>query len=382
MRLCIITSSYPMHPDDGEAAAGVFVREIALALSRKGVDVTVMTQDRPGESRDDREISVVRFPWSGQGRRLSTLSLSRPRDFMNTVSLMLSGWRCLARLVRERRFDAILAAWAVPAGAWARLARLRFGVPYVTWALGSDIWVYGRKALTRRLVGNILRGAKAVFADGNDLREETERVGGRKCEFLPTTRILPKDNLPRPRLLEGKTHFLFVGRFHSHKGIDVLIEAIKRLPPDRIAGMHFHVFGGGDMAPAIERSIEAYGLGDRVTLGGYIPATTVAGYLADVHAMIIPSRIESIPLVLSDALQMGCPIIVTDVGDMGLLVGGHNAGIVVPPEDPAALAEAISKMAATPRQAFASGIRSLYGLFDVERMSDTLMDTFAARQAE
>jgi glycosyltransferase involved in cell wall biosynthesis len=82
-------------------------------------------------------------------------------------------------------------------------------------------------------------------------------------------------------------------------------------------------------------------------------------------AVLIPSRQESIPVILSDALQLGRPVIVSDVGDMGTLVRRHHAGIVVPPGDSHALAEAMLTLEHIGSEDFATGIHSLNQLFDV-----------------
>ena len=57
---------------------------------------------------------------------------------------------------------------------------------------------------------------------------------------------------------------------------------------------------------------------------------------------MIPSRIESVPLVLGDAIQSGTAVVVTDCGDMGRVVEQHGLGVLVPPEDASAMAEGIA----------------------------------------
>jgi glycosyltransferase involved in cell wall biosynthesis len=376
VRICLITSVYPLHPGDGEAAAGLFARDLALEMRRAGVDVTILTQRRPGTVRDDDGIEVVRFNWSGGGKRLSTLSLSRPVDLFHAFTVMAMGQLALVRLLRRRRFDGVLALWAVPAGVWAWIGNRFFGVPYFCWTLGSDIWVYGRKALFRPLLRRVLRAAARVYADGEELRAETERIGRRSCEFLPTTRMLPKENLPSVPLRPDKVNFLFIGRFHAHKGPDVLLDAIGLIPPARLEDLHFHILGDGEFRPILEDKLARGSYGQAVSLGGYIGAPEAAAYLAAAHALIIPSRVESIPVVLSDALQMGCPVVVTNVGDMGALVGRYGAGLVAPPNDPQALCDAILDMRTRSRAEFAPNIGELYKLFDMGAIAQTLLANF------
>ncbi len=381
LRICIVTSSYPLHPDDGEAAAGHFIRDLALAMGRAGVSVTVLTQARPGEAVDDAGIEVIRFPWSGSGKRLSGLNPASFSDALDVLSVMIGGQIALLRLLRRGRregagYDGVLAMWALPSGLWARVACFFCSVPYVTWTLGSDIWIYGKKALTRPILRSVLKKSRRVYADGEELRADTERLGGRSCDFLPTTRRLPRENLPDISLKPDKINFLFVGRFHPHKGPDLLLQAISLIPEDELAGLYFWIFGDGDLKDTLQAQAATLGLEQALSFGGYISAEVFAAYLQQVHALIIPSRLESIPVVLSDALQMDCPVVVTDVGDMGRLVREHGAGLVAAtPEAPAISAE-IRCMSKEPRGAFSGNIRSLYGLFDMDRISAQLIEDF------
>jgi glycosyltransferase involved in cell wall biosynthesis len=81
-----------------------------------------------------------------------------------------------------------------------------------------------------------------------------------------------------------------------------------------------------------------------VTIGGYADDATAVSYLSACDCVVIPSRMESIPVILSDALQMGKPLIVSDVGDMGELLRRIPAGIVVSPNDSKALCRAMFEM--------------------------------------
>jgi glycosyltransferase involved in cell wall biosynthesis len=76
---------------------------------------------------------------------------------------------------------------------------------------------------------------------------------------------------------------------------------------------------------------------------------------------------ESIPLILSDIVQMGRTLIVTDVGDMGRVVRDHHAGLVIPPCDSAALARAMREMEQEDRSRYNEGVRSLAERFDLRR---------------
>jgi glycosyltransferase involved in cell wall biosynthesis len=282
---------------------------------------------------------------------------------------MLDGERLLLRTMREQSIDVCLALWAVPAGYLAWRVRSRSRVPYAVWALGSDINSVARYPVLRSLVRRVLRGARWRFADGIELAERTKLVGGMDCAFLPTTRSLPQT---AERIeLQGKVKFLFVGRLERVKGIDVLIAAVARLRD--VAGIRLYVIGGGSLEPELAVQVASAGLQDVVTVVPRGPASQLVAYMKACDCLVIPSRKESIPVVFSEALQAGIPLLVTDTGDMGTLAREHGLAPPVPVADPAALAEAMRAFAADPeghRQRFEAARPKLLEIFDPEAIAD------------
>ncbi len=364
MKVIIITSSYPLHPDDSAAAAGLFVRDFALEAARQGHGVRVLTQQRSGRVVEDPELSVTRYSWSGD-KPLSSLKLADPRDWPAMASVTGNGYRALKQLVAQERPDLLVAMWAVPAGLMARQISATRGIPYLVWVLGSDIWRYGRVPLTRWVIRLILRGADRVFADGPALAEETEAIASRPCGFLPSSRNLPTGTPRPPELDPGLRNFLFIGRFHENKGADLLIEAIAGMEPEERRNLHFFLFGKGPQENRLKRMINTFHLHDTVSFMGYADRLRTASMLEHCHALVVPSRIESIPLILSDAARAGCPAVVTDVGDMGLLVRRHGNGIAVM-ANPESIRRGILRMAKKDRNDFAGGCAGLAGAFSLE----------------
>ena len=80
-------------------------------------------------------------------------------------------------------------------------------------------------------------------------------------------------------------------------------------------------------------------------------------------------------MVLSDALQVGCDVIVSDVGDMGSLVRSFHAGVVVDELSPEAFKEAILRRSEKKEDEFKEGRQRLYALFDLEKSVDTFLES-------
>jgi glycosyltransferase involved in cell wall biosynthesis len=123
-----------------------------------------------------------------------------------------------------------------------------------------------------------------------------------------------------------------------------------------------HLFGAGSM----EKSLHFLGRGAErnIQIHGVADTTTVRNYMSCCHWLIIPSRIESIPLIFGDALQMRIPVIGTEVGDLGNLIRSLNVGRVAAAADPETLAQLMMEVESQPRPREAWGWEEARTLFD------------------
>ncbi len=374
MRLAIVTSSFPLFADDSAAAAGLFVRDVSRAMAEAGHDVNVITQDKGAGCRDaPAGVSVRCFPWPGDARPLSSLRMTSPSDAHSAATFLRNGTHTLRVLHNEHPIDHVIAMWAVPAGLMARSLKRSAGVPYSAWCLGSDIWTYGRIPVLRRVVRGVLRGAHRCYADGVELARDAERISGVDVPFLPSSRLL--DQAAAIEAIDwgqGSPRLLFIGRYAPVKGVDVLLHAI-RLVRDAGCDVSLRMLGGGEWDEHVRDLVRTLGLTDCVTVGGYADLPTVVSHAKACDALVIPSRMESIPLVLSDALQLGKPVIVSDVGDMGELIRENPAGLVVPPADETALAAAIQEFAGSAASVYDEQVRALASRFDLRAVCERLV---------
>jgi len=344
MNICIITSSFPSHRDD--IAHAPFVIPFIEGLKRKGNQVFLFTQDREGVKEEFLEgVRVKWFPWMKSHRPLVRLNPMNPWNCLRIGSLFYHGNKALLPFLKENKMNACLALWVLPSGYFAHHAYRRTGIPYSIWALGSDIYRYGRNPLLYPMMKRIIQGATGVFADGFDLAKRVEERYGRKCFFLATTRALPPPpsvKREKGELTNGPYHFLFVGRIEKVKGIDLLLESTALLS-EEILNFHLTIVGRGGMEDWVKSFIHQKGLGKWITFLGEVSDKRLAFLYASSDCVVIPSRSESIPLVFSEALNFDKDLIVTDVGDMGILGRQYKAAWVIPPEDPIALKEMMKK---------------------------------------
>lgn len=173
----------------------------------------------------------------------------------------------------------------------------------------------------------------------------------------------------------AKKNYLFVGRYHKNKGPDILIRSISKLSKEVKRKTNFYFFGGGDM------ELELRGLKRKLKLNnlfinGFVGPEEIVYLLDNADFLIIPSREDSIPVILSDATQFHLPIIATDVGDTGNLVREFNIGSVVESENTVQLASAIEKTIHKTKSDYASGLERINNKFRIDQVAKKLSEDF------
>ena len=326
--LLIITTSYPFG-QAGTEAAGSFVEDFATAVARH-CRVTVLAPGVGPENMDVSASCTVRR-YTVPLLPLSRLNPLNPTHWRHIRAVMRAGWDTLAATAHADRPDHVLALWALPSGWWARRALRELAIPYSVWALGSDIWTLGRIPLVRSLLARILRDAAGCYADGYQLAADVERLAGRPCEFMPSSRRLPQAR-EREYTATPPYRFAYLGRWHVNKGVDLLIGALNSLVDgDWQRIQEVRIAGGGPLHSRVAEGVNHLRHGRRpVTLLGYLDRAQAAALIAWADYLVIPSRIESIPVVFSDAMQGGCPVIASPVGDLPLLISRYRAGLLAP----------------------------------------------------
>ena len=138
--------------------------------------------------------------------------------------------------------------------------------------------------------------------------------------------------------------FLYIGMMRDLKGPDVFIEALRRA--EQLAGKPLRavMVGDGEDKPRYKARIEAIGMGARVKLRDAMPARDA---FALARTVVIPSRAESMPYIVLEAVAAGKPVISTLVGGIPEILGSDFAGFV-PPGDSEALAGAMAKAIGDP----------------------------------
>jgi len=371
--LVVVTSSFPIR-NDGSEAAGSFVADFVEALA-KHVRVRVVAPGTTNafERWSDR-IDVRRY--LAPSRPLSTLKPWHPADLVSILRVLRSGAAATRDAIAD---DAghVFALWGLPCGEWARRASNDGGIGYSVWLLGSDVWSLGRVPVLRTMLARVIRDAARAYADGYQLADDAKRLSGREPEFLPSTRDIVAADASRPRTAPP-FRLLFLGRWHPNKGVDLLLDALAMLSDADWARIErVDIEGGGPLEASVRaRAGELRARGRPVDVGGFLDKTAAAAAISRCDWLLIPSRIESIPVVFSDAMKLGRPVVAAPVGDLPRLLRDRACGVLCERADAASFANGL-KTALNGARVDAADLSALAGLFSLEAIAERVVGDHA-----
>jgi len=372
--IALVTTSYPDSAPGSEAAGG-FVRDFAQELATKA-RVTVIAAGSSYEQSTSGNLIARRFPVPRLP--LSLLNPLRPTDWAAIILTLRRGGKALESLVKEDKPDHIFALWALPSGYWAHSISRKYGVPFSIWALGSDIWSLGRLPVVRSRLRTVLNNAETCYADGYQLGLDVEKLSGRTCHFLPSARRIDAAG-PRQLPTGPPYRLAFLGRWHPNKGVDLLLEALARLSnTDWLKVSGIRIFGGGPLADTVRLRVEALKAESRpIELGGYLDKPEASILICWADYLLLPSRIESIPVIFSDAVKLGTPVVSTPVGDLPRLLDTYKFGIIAREATASAYCEAIKAALNRTPSEFLPNLDRARQDFDLSAITDTFLNRSA-----
>lgn len=406
-KIVVVLKGYPRLSE-------TFIAQELLGLEQAGLELRLVALRRPTDKKRHPVHDEIKAPVSylpeylheEPGRVLHALLKALPRaGFWRALPAFL---RDLARDVsrnRVRRFGQALVLvdeWPRD-GNWlhshfihtpasvTRYASLMLGIPWTCSAHAKDIWTSPDWELAGKLASArwTVTCTKDGFGRLKGLAEDRSRVhlsyhGLDLARFAPPPGSRSDRDGSDPR---EPARLLSVGRAVEKKGYDLLLRALALLPRD--LHWRFEHIGGGDRLPALKQLAAELGVADRVVWKGALAQEDVLAHYRCADLFVLPCRVaadgdrDGLPNVLVEASSQRLACVSTDIAGVPELLSDGVTGLLVQPENPAALAAAISRAIRDPglrlglgvaaerrvRQDFdhRSSVRQLKQLFDAAR---------------
>ncbi len=391
MRLAYVTSSFPRGP--GEA----FILPEVLELGRQGHEVWVVPMHprglvvhaealqlgeravvQPLLSREVLRGALLEFLRSPVRalRALALLLTWKPRHLLKNLSVYPKGlW--LAGLVRRLGVEHIHAHWAATTASMAMVAGEVSGVP---WSFTAHRWDIEENNLLARKCQHAAF-ARFISQSGMELARQNGAHATRARLLhmgvrLPVTGEKRSGSVTDPPFATVLCPAALIPR----KGHIYLLHAVARL---KARGLRLKLWlaGDGELRDQLASAVESLELVEDVCFLGQLSQRELLEiYIASkVDLVVLPSLHEGIPVALMEAMSLGIPAVATEVGGIPELLGGE-AGLLVPPKDPEALAKAIARLATDPdlrRTLGQRGRERVEKEFSVEAVARRLAEWFA-----
>ncbi len=316
----------------------VMVATPSAGLGQGGVDRVMAALKAQLEQEGRTDISARFLPSRGSGSVL--------------LSPLFTAMFCLSMLGARlaHRVDVVHINLASSGSTYRKLAIAGFAcllkVPYVVHLHGAEYRSFWReKGLMSLLIRHMFGRASQIIVLGQIWREFIERrvpIAAGRVSVIP-------NGSPAPRLVHqgggNKIHILFLGRLGERKGVPQLLEALHRMR--QLTNWHATLAGDGEIEATRAKAIDL-AIGERVHLPGWVDGGDVARLIASADILVLPSFAENLPVSVIEGMAAGLSVVATPVGATEDIVIDGETGLLVPPGDVMALANALSRLVQDP----------------------------------
>ena len=375
-KVLVIGSVYPRFHEDAEVP---WLRTSIAHLKKAGLDIQVLAPAYKGlKSHEIDGIKVNRFRYAPANWEMLTHEEGAPSKMASkpwlqllAIPYIISGFFKCIKICRKWRPDIIHAHWPFPHAYIALGAAKLFRIPLVLNFHGAELLLIRKKKWVKPLLKFAIGQAQAVFANSSFTASKIKALRNVDVEWSPYGTTLEFGNRNsefgmEPHPINGKFKILFVGRHIERKGICYLIEAAKYLPRDLF---EIRIVGVGDLTEQLKEqaaNVIARNASDEAIQGGSaaLPAEIIftgklspealANEYKTANVFTLPAIVDSkgdtegLGVVLIEAMELGLPIVASNVGGIPDVVVDGVSGILVPEKDPEALASAYKRLAAEP----------------------------------
>lgn len=325
------------YPDFETSTHGIFIREMALWLQKKGYRISVVSPKIFRRSRYVEEqdgINVYRFPFFARNKQL--IEYDRI-PYVRMVLYYLSGFIWALYVLLRRGCQLIHVHWAIPTGLIAILAGTIFRRPVIVTIHGSDFRLaMGKSSLLKRAFFFVCRRATHINCVSRVMEEELKQMGikGKKISSFPmgVEEAFFEGGRRREKKLEGRPFLILSNRnLLPIYNVSLLIRAIPLVLKEE-PHTKFLIAGDGSERENLEKEARNLRIGSSVVFLGRIPHSDMPTLLAEADIYVSTSLSDGTSVSLLEAMGSGAFPIVTDIlSNREWIADGVN-GFLVSPE--------------------------------------------------
>jgi glycosyltransferase involved in cell wall biosynthesis len=383
MKVLVIGSVYPRFQEDAEVP---WLRTSIAHLKKAGAEIQVLAPAYKGlKSHDIDGTHVNRFRYAFANWEILTHEEGAPSKMASkpwlqllAIPYIINGFFQCIRICRKWHPDVIHAHWPFPHAYIALGAAKLFKIPLVLNFHGAELLLIRKKKWVKPLLKFAIGQAQAIFANSSFTAGKIKALRNVDVEWSPYGTTLetrtdealqtrnennaschPERNVVEskdpvtiiPHAVNGKFKILFVGRHIERKGICYLIEAAKYLPRDKF---EIRIVGVGDLTEQLKAQAAAVKEGAEIIFTGKLSPEDLANEYRTANVFTLPAIVdhkgdtEGLGVVLIEAMELGLPIVASNVGGIPDVVVDGESGILVPEKDPVALADAFKRLEVDP----------------------------------
>ena len=362
MKVLVIGSVYPRFHEDAEVP---WLRTSVAHLRKAGVEIQVLAPAYKGlKSHEIDGTRVNRFRYAPASWEILTHEEGAPSKMASkpwlqllAIPYIISGFFKCLKICRKWRPDIIHAHWPFPHAFIALGAVKLFRIPLVLNFHGAELLLIRKKKWVKPFLKFAIGQAQAVFANSSFTAAKIKAIRNADVEWSPYGTTLDERRETRderggaedgclvPHPVNGKFKVLFVGRHIERKGIRYLIDSAKLLPADKF---EIRIVGVGDLTEKLKQYAAQY---PHVVFTGKLSPEDLAHEYSTANVFVLPAIVDSkgdtegLGVVLIEAMELGLPIVASNVGGIPDVVVDGESGILVPEKDPEALANAFKRLA-------------------------------------